>query len=180
MAAPIKVVTGKAIIAHLNLFQPRAESAEINAGKYTAMVIVKKSDKETVTRIKEAIQLAIKSQWPDKVPAGVNNPLKDGDAKYEENEAKNAHLKGCYFLNANTASRPKVFDHNLQELIDPADVASGDYAKVSLNLKAYDKAGNKGVGCYLNAVQWLGQGPVVIGSGDARSDFDAEELDEVF
>jgi len=48
MALAIKVVTGEAIIAHPYIFNPRSESAEIDPGKYTGMVIIKKSDKETV------------------------------------------------------------------------------------------------------------------------------------
>lgn len=175
MAAPVKVVTGKAIIAHPALFSPRPESSEIDPGKFTVMVIVKKSDTETTAKLKAAVEAAVKAQWPDKVPGGLMKPVKDGDQKFDEDQKKYPYLKGCWFLNAKTTTKPKVFDAQVQEIIDPTEVASGDYAKVSLNFKAYDKAGNKGVGVYLNAVQHLGRGPVVIGGGNAADDFSKEE-----
>lgn len=180
MTAPVKVVTGKAIIAHPNLFTPRSETAEIDAGKYTAMVIIKKTDTETVAKLKVAVEAAIKALWPDKVPGGLSKPVKDGDAKFAEDEKKYPYLKGCYYLNVKTTTKPKVFDAQVQEILDPTEVASGDYAKVSMNFKAFDKAGNKGVGVYVNAVQHLGKGPEIIGGGDARNDFEAEVAEEVF
>jgi len=180
MSAPIKVVTGKCIIAHPSLFSPRPESSEIDAGKYTCMVIIKKSDSETAEKLKKAVNDAIKAQWPDKVPSGLTKPVKDGDEKYAEDEKKYPYLKGTYYLNVKTTTRPKVFDGNVTEIIDPTEVVSGDYAKVSMNFKGFDKAGNKGVGVYLNAVQHLGRGPVVIGGGNAADDFEVEELAEVF
>ena len=178
MAAPVKVVTGKAIIAHPFLFTPRPESSEIDPGKYTAMVIVKKSDTETVAKLKAAVEAALKAQWPDKIPGGLSKPVKDGDAKFAEDEKKHHYLKGTYYLNVKTTTKPKVFDAQVQEIIDPTEITSGDYAKVSMNFKAFDKAGNKGVGVYVNAVQHLGKGPEVIGGGNAADDFEAEEVAE--
>lgn len=180
MAAPVKVVTGKAIIAHPSLFSPRPENSEIDAGKFTVMVVVKKSDAETTAKLKAAVEAAIKAQWPDKVPGSLMKPVKDGDQKYDEDQKKHGYLKGCWYLNAKTTTRPKVFDGQVQEILDPTEVTSGDYAKVSLNFKAYDKAGNRGVGVYLNAVQHLGKGPEVIGGGNPADDFAAEEAAEVF
>lgn len=177
MAAPIKVVTGKTtIVAHPFLFTARPESSEIDAGKFTAMVIVRKSDTETVSKLKAAVDAATKAMWPDKVPSGVfSKPVKDGDAKFAEDEKKYHYLKGTYFLNVKTTTRPKVFDAQVVEMLDPAGFVSGDFAKVSLNFKAFDKAGNKGVGVYLNAVQHIGKGPEVLGGGDPSSDFEKEE-----
>lgn len=182
MTTAVKVVTGKAIIAHPSLFSPRPENSDIDAGKFTAMVIVKKSDKETVEKLRTAVASAIKAQWPDKEPGGLMKPVKDGDAKFSEDEKKYHYLKGCFYLNVKTTTKPKVFDAKVNEIIDPTDVVSGDYAKVSMNFKAYDKAGNKGVGVYMNAVQHLGRGPQVIGGGDASADFSKEEEEaaEVF
>lgn len=181
MAMPVKVVTDEAIIAHPHIFNPRPESADIDPGKFTTMVIVKTSDKETIARLKAAVDSAIKSFWPDKVPGGLSMPIKSGDAKFAEDEKKYAHLKGTVYLNAKTTTRPKVFNAQVEEILDPTEVSSGDRAKVSLNFKAFDKAGNKGVGVYLNAVQWLGKGPTIIGGGSSNSkdDFTAQN-DEVY
>ena len=179
MAMPIKVVTNEAIIAHPYILTPRPDSAEIDPRKYTGMVIIKKSDKETITKLKAAVDASIKGLWPDKAPGGLAMPIKDGDAKFAEDEKKFAHLKGSVYLNAKTTTKPKVFDAQVQEIIDPTEVSSGDRAKVSLNFKAFDKAGNKGVGVYLNAVQILGKGPAIIGGGNAKDDFTAVN-DEVY
>lgn len=181
MAESVKVVTGKAFIAHPYIFNPRPESAEIDPGKFTVMVGVPKSDTDTVKRIKDAIAEAIKRQWPEgKTPGGMSMPLKDGDAKFAEDEKKYSHMKGHYYLNAKTTTKPKVFDATVQEILDPKEVSSGDFGKVSLNFKGFDKAGNKGVGVYLNAVQILGKGTSVIGAGNVKDDFTIEEAAEVF
>ncbi len=179
MAIAVKVVTNEVIIAHPYFLTPRPESAEIDPGKFTGMVIAKKSDKETIAKLKAAVDSAIKNQWPDKVPGGLSMPIKDGDAKFAEDEKKFAHLQGTVYLNAKTTTKPKVFDAKVEEILDSTEVSSGDRAKVSLNFKAFDKAGNKGVGVYLNAIQILGKGPVVIGGGNPKDDFAAVN-DEVF
>ena len=122
MAESVKVVTGKAFIAHPYIFNPRPESAEIDPGKFTVMVGVPKSDTDTVKRIKDAIAEAIKRQWPEgKTPGGMSMPLKDGDAKFAEDEKKYSHMKGHYYLNAKTTTKPKVFDATVVALPGPTD-----------------------------------------------------------
>jgi hypothetical protein len=178
MTVAIKVVTGRVILAHPYIFNSRPIGTKIDPGKFTAMVIVDKGDKATVSKLTTAVDEAIKSLWLDKVPAVLSTPIKDGDAKYAEDEKKYLHLKGKLYLNAKTTNKPKVFDASVNEISEPTQVTSGDYAKVSLNFKAFDKNGNKGVGVYLNAIQHLGKGVAIIGGGDAKDDFQAEQKDE--
>jgi hypothetical protein len=124
--------------------------------------------------------LALKAKWKDGNPGGLFMPLKDGDAKFNEDEVKYAHYKGRYYMNLKTRTPPKVVDSAVKEITDPTVITSGDHAKVSVNFRAFDVSGNKGVGAYLNAVQWLGKGPVVIGGSDPGSDFGVEEVAETF
>lgn len=181
MAAAVKVVSPEVTIVHTNnLIVPRPVDAEIDAGKYTVMVLFNKSEQDFIKQCREAINQATKILWPEKAPGGMSSPLKDGDAKFAEDEAKNWYLKGKYYLNGKTTTKPKVFDAQLNEIVDPAEIVSGDRAKVSLNFKAFDKAGNRGVGVYLNGVQVLGRGPVVIGGSNAKDDFKPVLIEEVF
>jgi hypothetical protein len=179
MAFAVKVVTGAIIIAYPNLLVPRPEGERIDAGKFTLMGFVDKADKATITALNNAFDQAAKNQWGDKVPGGLYRPLKDGDAKYAEDETKNAHYKGKVFFNAKSPSKPKVFDAQVQEIIDPAQIVSGDRAKLSLNVKAFDMPVNKGVGIYITGVQILGRGPFVIGGTNPKDDFTASN-DDVF
>ena len=189
---PNQVVTGRqSRMAFPNLFSPRPDDAEIDAGKYTVMVLVPKTDTETV----DAMKAAVKASLNGKSASGMRLPVKDGDSYFAEKigqagdkdkaklEKSLAYYKGHYYINVKSNTQPKVVDPMKNVIEDGTKVNSGDYGRVLISFAAYDKAGNKGVGAYMDAVQWLRQGEV-IGSTAANRvdafDVESEELDEVF
>ena len=175
---PNKVVTGKVRLAYPWLLQPRPEDAEIDPGKYCVLALIPKSDKATVAKIKSAIDAAIARKWPNKPPSNLGNPLKDGDLKDA------AHYKGCWFINVKSNSRPQVVDAALNEVIDPREIVSGDYGRVSMNITAYDQAGNRGTSAWINSVQVLEKGEPIGSFSRAEDDFseglEAFEDDDAF
>lgn len=55
--------------------------------KYSVSIIISKSDKQTIKKVKDAIQKATqenKDKFGSKMPSNLKNPLRDGDADREE------------------------------------------------------------------------------------------------
>lgn len=76
-------------------------------------------------------------------------PFRDGDAMGKP------ETEGMVVLTvkSNEDRRPKVVDHNVQPVIDPADIYGGCYGRVSIMPFAYDANGKKGVSFGLGNVQ---------------------------
>lgn len=167
-----KVTTGKVRLSYAHLFEPHA--IEGNEPKYSVSVIIPKTDKETLTAIKEAVAQAKedgKAKWGGKVPANLKTPLHDGDVDREDDEA----YAGCYFLNANSKNKPGVVDQNVQPIMDATEVYSGCYARLTLNFYAFAASGNKGIAAGLGNVQKLEDGEPLGGFTRAEDDFDSIE-----
>ena len=129
-------------------------------GKYSLTILVPKSDTKTVEAIKAAIQKAAEKgaqkHFGGRVPTNVSNTFKDGDTEVNDlGELKceaNPELKGHYYMRLATKFPPKVLDNNRQEILNPLEVYSGCYGKVSLTCFAYSGDGKRGVSAVLNNV----------------------------
>ncbi|WP_219710562.1 ssDNA-binding protein, partial [Clostridioides difficile] len=84
--------------------------------KYSVCILIPKSDKATLGRIKKAIDAAKEqgktSKWGGKGPGNLKTPLRDGDAERAD-EAE--EYVGMYFLNANSTQKPGIVDKDLNE-----------------------------------------------------------------
>ena len=164
-----KVVTGKVRLSYAHLFTPTAID-ENSEKKYNVSLIIPKSDKVTLAAINAAVDAAKienVSKWGGKVPANLRTPLRDGDIDRADDPA----YAGCYFINASSKRKPAVVDINKQEILDPAEVYSGCYGRAVLNFFGYATAGNKGIGCGLNAIQKVADGEP-LGAVSSVDDFD--------
>lgn len=170
-----KVTTGKVRLSYAHLFEPHA--IEGNEPKYSVSVIIPKTDKETLSAIKAAVEQVKeegKSKWGGKVPGNLKTPLRDGDQERPDDEA----YENCYFLNANSKNKPGVVDVNVQPILDATEVYSGCYGRLTLNFYAYSASGNKGIACGLGNVQKLAEGDPLGGFTRAEDDFDSVESAE--
>jgi len=178
--AGTKVITGKVRLSYANLFKPRAQEPG-QEPKYSVCVLIPKTDKETVAKVKAAIEAAKTGgadQWGGKVPAGLKMPLRDGDTERDSPE-----YKGHWFVNANSKQKPGVVttERDIEGKLIPAEEAevySGCYARVALNFFAYNQKGNKGVGAGLQNVQKVADGEALSGRSNANDDF--SDTDEEF
>lgn len=171
-----KIVTGKVRFSYCHLFEPVAIS-EDQEKKYSVCILIPKSDKETLRKIKAATDAAKQAGmklWGGKIPPNLKLPLRDGDIDKPEQP----EYAGHYFLNASSKQKPGIVDKQLNPIIDQTEVYSGCYGRISLNFYAFNKAGNKGVGCGLNNVQKLADGESLSGRSRAEDDFDAIDDDE--
>lgn len=172
-----KVVTGKVRLSYASVFVPTA----IDGGdeKYSTAILIPKSDKETLRKIKAAVDAALeqgKAKWGGKVPANVKKPLRDGDEEKPDDE----NYAGMYFLNASSKNKPGIAKPigkdaegktKFQEITDTTEVYSGCYAKVSLNFYPFDAKGNRGVAAGLNNIVKVQDGDFLGGRSNVKDDF---------
>ena len=168
-----KVVTGEVRLSYVNLFEPKA-IAEGQAPKYSTTLLISKADITTVKLIQNAIaEVIANSQDILKGTKGLKTPLRDGDQEKDSLEYENH-----FFINASSKTPPIVVDEDRQEVVNPREVYSGCYGRVSMNFFAYNQAGNKGVGVALNAVQKTKDGEA-LGGGYTRASVEEDFGDDL-
>lgn len=166
--ASTKVVTGIVRFSYVHVWEPVAhEDSEVK--KYSVALLIPKSDKATVKKIKDAIAAAIdqgKAKLGGKVPANLKTPLRDGDDERPDDE----NYEGCYFMNANANTKPGIVDASASPIMQQDDFYSGCYGRASITFFAY--AGkSKGIACGLNHVMKTKDGESLGGRSTAESDF---------
>lgn len=174
-----RITTGKVRLSYVNIFQPKA-IADGQDEKYSVSVIIDKDDKKTLDAVKKAFDAAViagadKLSVKGKLPPNIKSPLRDGDIDRPDDEA----YAGKFFINANSKQKPQVVDANLQAIIDPLEVKSGDYGRVSLNFYAFNVNGNKGIAAGLGNVQKLEDGEPLGSVVNPESDFGDDNDDDI-
>lgn len=178
-----KCVTGLVRFSYVNIFRSRAFRPGQDE-KYSICILVPKKDKAGVAKIRaaieEAVQEGIASKWGGKKPKGLRLPLRDGD---EERADEAPEYEGMYFFNANSTTKPGIVDRDLNEILDPEELYSGCWGRVSVNFFPYDQVGNKGIGAGLNNVQLIKEGKRLGGARAKAEDdfgdgFDADDFDD--
>ena len=172
---PTKVVTGKhTIMSYLNVNEPKTPLGG-GTPKYSVSLIIPKSDKGTIEKIRAAIKAAYdegqsKLKGNSKfVPAlkDLKIPLRDGDKERPGDDA----YKNAYFVNANSTTKPGVVDADCQPILDSSELYSGIIGRASINFYAFNSNGNKGIACGLNNIQKLADGTPLGGHSRAEDDF---------
>ena len=172
-----KVVTGTVRLSYEHVWEP----ASINGGeeKYSASLIIPKSDTATVNAIQKAVDAAIEeglAKFGGKKPnkAAIKLPLRDGDAEREDEAYQNS-----FFVNANSRTAPQIVDRSVQPILDRSEIYSGCYIRASISFYAFNSNGNKGIACGLNNIQKIRDGEPLGGRTNAADDFTTVE-DEDF
>ena len=181
-----KAVIGPVRFSYLHVFEPWAGSDGKNDPKYSACIIIPKSDKDSLDKVKAAIAAAYKGglsvfggSLPEK--GKWNNPLRDGDLERPADEA----FKDAYFVNANSKSKPGIVKINPSgnpkyiPIDNQDELYSGCYGYVSLGFFAYGTSGNKGVSAGLNNILKTSDGEYMGGRSDANTDFGDIQLEGV-
>jgi hypothetical protein len=173
-----KVITGKVRLSYAHIFKPQAG---IGGGeeKYSLSAIIPKSDIATIEKIEKAIEAATKEgigRFGSKFGKAANfrNPLRDGDI----DKADDAAYQDSYFLNVKSKTKPGVVDKDLEEIIDPSEVYSGCYGRVSVVGFPYSVNGSTGISFALQNVQKLADGEPLGGKSRAADDFSAFASDD--
>ncbi len=164
-----KIVTGKVRFSYCHIFAPKA----IDGGepKYSVSILIPKTDKKALADIKKAVDAAKQEgktlRFGGRIPANLKLPLRDGDLDRPEDPA----YANCMFINATSLRKPGVVDKSMNEILDPEELVSGDYGRVSINFYPFAVSGNKGIAAGLNNVQLLEKGEPLSGGTSAAEDF---------
>lgn len=175
------IVTGEVRLSYAYLFEPRREDEPDKEGKYGVTILIPKSDKATIKKIKDAIEIAKAtgkgSKWGGKIPPNLKVTLHDGDTEKDTEESP--EFVGHYYMSCSSKERPGLVDRALNPITDRSDLYSGCYARVAISAFPYSNSGNKGVTFFLNHVQKLRDGDHLDGRSKPEDVFDAlDEVDE--
>lgn len=177
---PSKVVTGKVRFSFPHVFKARRDE-DSGRETYGIMILIPKKDKATIAKINAAIEHVkndpkSKEVWGSKFLSSMKTPLRDGDEERDTEEHE--EYKGHYFINANTTMKPQVVDEDRDEILDPSEIYSGCYGRISMNMYAFKQKGGVGIAAGLNNVQKLADGEPLSGRSTAEDDFGPESEEE--
>lgn len=167
-----QVVTGEVRLSYVNVFEPKAFK-ETDEPKYSVTILIPKNTPEgqkTIANIKIAIQkaaeLGAQKHFGGRIPTNVANTLKDGDIEVDDlgelKKIKNPEMEGHMYMRLSSKYAPKVLNAQRQEILNPMEVYSGVYGKVSLTTFAYSGDGRRGVSAVLNNVLITREGEALV------------------
>lgn len=165
-------------LSYVYIFKPRP-GVDGQDPKYSVCIMFPKTDKTLKKIFDEAIKKTAvddAQKWGGKVPAGLKTPIHDGD---EDKAADHPEFRGMWYFNASSTRKPQVLDENKDEMLDPNELYSGCWARVSVNFAGYNNSGNKGIGAYINNIMKLKDDTRLGGtSATAEEDFDDDDEDD--
>lgn len=176
-----RVVTGKVRFSYCHLFTPYTQEGS-NDAKYSVTLLIPKSDKGTLEKIKQAIADArtafCEKKGPNALPAKPTTTLYDGDGTRRNGEEFGEECRGHWVITVSSKNKPVIVDRDRQEILDPAQVYSGCYGRACINFFGYSSNGNKGISAGLNSVQKLDDGEPLGGATGSANDFDDDFQDD--
>ena len=175
---PLKVRTAEVRLSYIHLDKPYAQEGQSEQdAKYQATLLLPKTEmacyNEIMTAINAAKQNGINGPWKGVCPPNLSVPIHDGNGPRERSgEPYGEECRGCWVISAKTKIKPQVVHQSNVACELPAGTyKSGDYAKVMINMYAYDANGNRGVACSLGNVMITREGEALGGQTSAADDF---------
>lgn len=175
---PTKVLTGEVRLSYAHLSEPYANPNQVGAEpKYSVTLLIPKTDAATKADIdasmKAAYEAAVVNDWKGARPQLRNALIYDGDGLRNDGSKFGPECAGHWVITASSKMKPQVVDiSNINCELAPQDIYSGMYARVTINFFAFNRSGNKGVGCGLGNVLKMRDGEPLSGGASAASDFE--------
>lgn len=165
-----KIISPKGKLSYPHLFE-RHTKGDYPSDMYETLLLIPKST--DISALKEAceslLQETFKGKFKD-ISELEHPPIKDGDDYTDDR-------KGHWVIKAKSDNRPQVVGPNPKIVIDDKEeVYGGRWARLSLNLYSYNKAGKKGISFGLRNVQLLEKGEKL--GGASASDPSKEFAEE--
>lgn len=180
--ANTNVTTRKPVrLSYVNLFTPRSSAQDGSNPRYSATLLIPKTN----TALKEQLDAAIDAARTAAAAKGIPNaktlksPIHDGDGEKPNGGAYGPECHGMWVLNASSKRRPGVVDRSLNAILDQTEVYSGMWANVDVNFYGFSVPGNRGIACGLNNVQKVRDDEALGGTAAKAEDvFKAVEDDD--
>jgi hypothetical protein len=133
-----------------------------------------------LSKLKAAAKAATEAKWGTdsaKWPKNLRLPFKEQTETRVNLEGKTVanpgHVNGAVYLSLKSTQKPGVVDQNVQPIMSESDFYSGCWAIASINAKAYDQAGNRGISFYLQNIQKTKEGDPLTGRMKPETEFAA-------
>jgi len=189
-------VTPEIRTSFMDVFSPKVWEGETEGEYQCTLLFNKQAD---VATVQKAVSDALKDEFGDNVPKGIEMPWKKGDnvpkgiempwKKGEEVPDKEGNVRDGYagkiVVKTKSKFKPIILWPDTTQMtdLDSDEFQSGDYARVKVEAKVWTFAGKKGVSCYLKVIQKTRTGERFGGDVDV-SDFspvaEAEEAGGLF
>ena len=169
----MSITIGPVRFSYAHIFTPYAREEGQDA-KYTVTMLIPKHDTATKARIDQAMSEALQNgigTFGGTMPAKPRIPIYDGDGLRPNGEPFGQECKGHWVMTASSRQRPGLVDSNMQPIIDQTAFYSGCYGYAAVNFFAYNRSGNKGVGCGLNNLLKTQDGEPLGGRTTPEEDF---------
>lgn len=175
-----QITTGKVRFSYCNLFTPKAN--QDGNEKYSVTLLIPKSDKRTVEKIKSAMEAAVKTYKErnsgKKLPSSLKNTLHDGDGERPNGGEFGPECAGCYVITVSSNKKPVLVHADKTPLTEESELYSGCYGRAVINFYVYDNSGNKGITAGLNGIMKLYDGEPLGGAVVTDSDWDDDWEDD--
>jgi hypothetical protein len=162
-------------MSFLNLEKPRLMPGILNAEpRYSVNLIFDKAAQATTEfkDLQDACQNAAKEFFKGKLPPGLRSCFRDGAEKASQYDG---YRPGTIFIQPWSKNKPGCVNRARQEIIDYTEFYAGWTGRAFVRPFAYDQAGNKGVGLFLDVVQFLKPGPRLDGRLSATAAFPTDK-----
>lgn len=175
-----------------------AKPNDLGKLKFSAHVLLPKTDKVTQLAMKAAIDAAVakgveKGMWKlganGELPEDFKKPIRDGDKELASGKKKdkNADLyEGNLFFNCSSDYKPAMVDKQQNKIPEDqqrTEVYSGAFYRFEINFYPYKTKGAIGVAAGLNAMQKVADGKRVGGGGSDGGNFgeynDPDDSEEI-
>ncbi len=157
---PAHIVLTNVRLSYTHLDQPYSQKG--NEPKYSAVVLVPKSNPANRAKIDAAIRAATekaRDRFGAAFPAQPKISVHDGDGvRPSDGQPFGDECRGCWVFTASNKNKPSIVDGNLQPIIDPTELYSGIIANVGITFFGYNAPQNKGIGVALDNVQKVADG----------------------
>lgn len=173
---PLKCLTGEVRLSYCNLNEPRKPQNGQGEAKYGVTLLIPKTDTNTLNDLmaafNAAIELGVTSKWGGVRPPRIDLIIHDGDGERANGTPFGDECKGKWVLTANSTKRPQVVGmDNINVELDPRDVYSGMWGRVTVRFFPFNTAGKRGVGCGLGNVLKTRDDEPLAGGASASVDF---------
>lgn len=186
---PFTVLTCALRLSYMKLFKPELNDQN-QKKEFSVILLIPKGEnkagvdgKAEAKALAEVIKAAGNDFFKNKLPEGWRNPLKDGDKETYSEGKKAGELKypGHYFMTVKCGEEyPPLLIGPDRVPVGEGSVGqnamkwqSGDWGKAKINFAGYNTAGNKGVGAWIQGLQFVLKDEAFSG-GASADDFDDE------
>lgn len=171
-----RCLTGEVRLSYANLDKPRQPQGGVGDAKYSATLLIPKTDTATIADFRAAIQAASQvgagTLWGGIIPPNLDSIIHDGDGVRPSGIPFGDECHGCWVITASSKNKPQVVGQdNINVELAPQDIYSGMYARVTVRFYPFNTAGKRGVGCGLGNVMKTRDGEPLSGGASAAADF---------